>query len=469
MEVEEIWQQLDRLLEIDKNDRTQPQAEELYACIELLVTSTDGRRSIVKRLTSGAPFPGLERFLSDLGRALDGFHPDESDPSTSEVRELLRLAIFRSNNGFAGHWQLLWLLINTRDPDAVKLTIASLTKKQKKPRDLVATLANLDSWKKTRADRGLAILEAARGKETTPEFSDSLERAINWQRSRIGQSAVLSPHPPRSTEGIATANPTLGSTASTVSVNNETESVIPTSSVDLRHDASTTETPVVDAVQFANEAAVRPKRNRVSKPVADDDTDAVTSPRELASRDPLEICIAEASRLVASCFRKYAEQTNAVAKDAEQDRHQIGLLRDQYNQLSNDLEAAREQLRREAERSQEIRQRSDRLERDIAQREGELAIARTEMQKLTEQVTAARQDVQRAHDRAEDDIHHIRLERDHALRTFQSELWDRIKLCLAEVLTETATGTSPSAEQEFFRRRLREIRDTLKEMNIPPY
>src|SRR5262245_30426025 len=129
MDVEELWIQLDRLLAIDKGDRTQGQAEELYVSVETLVKSSDGRRSISKRLTSGAPFPGLERFLSDLARALDRFRVEKSD--LVEFHELLRTALFKSKNDYAGHWQLLWLLINTGDPEAAKIAITSLAKKQK--------------------------------------------------------------------------------------------------------------------------------------------------------------------------------------------------------------------------------------------------------------------------------------------------------------------------------------------------
>ena len=162
MQFDKLWQQLDLLLSVDKNARTLAEADEIRLHLKTLVTSPEGRSSIVQRLQSKGPFPGKEKFLRELARGLDEFRPNETDSAAKERSELLRLGVSKSSaRKDEGHWDLLWLLVDSEDPDSAETALNSLTKVlPKKQSDLKDSLANLDSWQKTRPDRGVAILEA---------------------------------------------------------------------------------------------------------------------------------------------------------------------------------------------------------------------------------------------------------------------------------------------------------------------
>ena len=471
MQFDNLWQQLDRLLSVDKNARTRTEADEITLHLKTLVASPEGRSSIVQRLQLKGPFPGKERFLRELARGLDEFRPNETDSAAKERRELLRLGVSKSSGRkIEGHWDLLWLLVDSDDPDSAEIALISLMKVlPKKQSDLRDSLASLDSWQQTRPDRGVAILEAVQSKTIPPDFVERLERALTWQKGRVHQRAVGESDHTHSKETVAAPNSSVTKSASAVIADPVDERAVRPTSIPTEKAPIVAEKPATlilpvnekevsggDVIPAAREAVV--KKSRTATPRNED-----------ATRDPLEACISEVNSVITSCFRKYADRANAATEGVAQTLQDVTLLSGQCNQLSEELSSVRGELQQEIEISRESRKRVTQLEHELSLREDEMRATRNEVSKLMEAVASARQEVQQVHDRADDDIHQIKLERDHAIRTFQSELWERLKLCLAEVLNEGDVNTSLTSDDHFFRRRLREIRAVLQEMQVPPY
>ena len=114
--------------------------------------------------------------------------------------------------------------------------------------------------------------------------------------------------------------------------------------------------------------------------------------------------------------------------------------------------------------------RSFELEETLADRDRRLQDSNRELDRLTLELKKSYEEVESIRRRTDDYVHLANLERDNAVRTFQADLWHRLRPSLAEILDESSDATEGlNADQLFFRRRLSEIREALREQGVPPY
>ena len=88
---------------------------------------------------------------------------------------------------------------------------------------------------------------------------------------------------------------------------------------------------------------------------------------------------------------------------------------------------------------------------------------------MEHQLDDTQHEVEAARRRAEDYIHEASLARDNAVSSFQATLWERLRAYLIEVLDGHIEQSGLTPDQVFFRHRLQEIRETLRELGVPPY
>jgi chromosome segregation ATPase len=152
----------------------------------------------------------------------------------------------------------------------------------------------------------------------------------------------------------------------------------------------------------------------------------------------------------------------------QQEERQADLQRGQAA-AREELTRIRAELQAQQELTREYSAKADRLEQGLKDRSHELAATRDQVRQLEQQLAEARQEIEAARRRAEDYIHEATLARDNAVLSFQATLWDRLRACLVEVLDEDPHHAGLSPDQVFFRHRLQEIRDALRELGVPPY
>jgi chromosome segregation ATPase len=122
---------------------------------------------------------------------------------------------------------------------------------------------------------------------------------------------------------------------------------------------------------------------------------------------------------------------------------------------------------RELERAnQELRRRNGDLESELEELKEEVVRLRNRPQPAVEELAQVKADLARAREGlrvAEAEwrlvLDNLRQERDDAERTFKALLWDVLH-------DEEETALNP--DQRLFRQRLREIRDTLRDLGVPP-
>lgn len=133
------------------------------------------------------------------------------------------------------------------------------------------------------------------------------------------------------------------------------------------------------------------------------------------------------------------------------------------------LTQPREELPAKEQRKNDFQQEENQHQHPLDDLGVELATVRDLVSQREQEIADARQEVEAAQRRAEDYIHEATLVRDNAVRSFQASLWNRLKACLVEILDEHGESAGLNPDQVFFRQRLREIRDTLRDLGVPPY
>jgi uncharacterized coiled-coil protein SlyX len=125
--------------------------------------------------------------------------------------------------------------------------------------------------------------------------------------------------------------------------------------------------------------------------------------------------------------------------------------------------------------AQRSREESDRLRDRIRDREEELTDARRERDEaaaradeLARRLAAADARINAAESRADQNIHEAFRERDAAVLTFKSRLWDAVQAQLSDVTDPTPGEEFESTLEEVLTTRLRSIRDALRGEGIPP-
>lgn len=180
-------------------------------------------------------------------------------------------------------------------------------------------------------------------------------------------------------------------------------------------------------------------------------------------------CLGEVSRVVERFVQEQVERADKLEQLCAGQRAEIAALREITARREEEVLSARSQAQRETEGARKLRDQLDLLEKALAERERELGEGRAEVARQAQEIEEARREAQAAHRRAEDYVHQANRERDNAVRTFKAELWEWMQMCLTEVLSDGEDESQLNPDQQFFRQRLREIRDVLRDQGIPPY
>ncbi len=187
--------------------------------------------------------------------------------------------------------------------------------------------------------------------------------------------------------------------------------------------------------------------------------DQVQTPAAPAEDADLSSCLAAMTQCLTGLHLRHVETRRQMERElaAERERHRL------------EEGALREQLRLAEEVSQDRLHRVMSLEEDLARRGRELAEAHEAVGQLRQQAAQHRNELEAVERRTADYVHQANLEKENALRTFQAELWNRLHLCLVEVLNGETEPANLTPDQAFFLRRLREIKEALHEHHVPPY
>lgn len=456
MTTDERWQEIETLLRKDRKSRPARQGEQLRAHVEELLSTLEGRKSIQDRFGDSRPFQGKGWFLNEVVRTVDGAKAKAAALTSSERQDLLLgLLPHARPMADATHWNILWILLQDGYVHAGQTALESLGKLGSKREELPSILANAQAWQYLPKDRAAALLEAARQAARSRDEGERLERAVTWARSRTapaqqgpGDRAAARPaelpgQPPQSIVGPDPA-----------AVKDGEAPPVPTPET-----AGRQEEPRTDSGPPSPEDRPRPGRpaHGPGRPT--------TVERERAE---LSECLTEVGRLIEGLVRRQGERLRQAESEAAAAKAANAQLHDQLERTGTELQAAQGRLQRETEIAEELRREKIRLEERLVEREHELASSRGELQKLTHLLSEARQEIEAARRRAEDYIHQAGRDRDSAVRTFQSHLWEELQYHLLEVLEEEPDPASLNEDQKMFRRRLREIKAALRDKGVPP-
>jgi predicted nucleic acid-binding Zn-ribbon protein len=426
MSLDEDWQTVEQLVAVDRGGLTQPQAEHLRSLIRTMLNSRNGPERISRRLESKEKFKGKERFLRELARVMKLSEGEELSEQLVGFRELILLGIDKSGpKSDAGHWDFLWLYHQVDPVMAPARILQAFEKVAGKRGDLRSELRDLDSWKKFSTEGGLALLDVAIRKCADHEQREQLENARNWQFSRKGKATP--------------ENSQVDSASSQVSRSPET--------------TMASSGPLPDS-EVSNQAEESPVAALNNGAICDTGT--------------IDGCILEVSRVIQLHWNRLVSSQEFISQDSQL-KQEIEALRAENVLLTIELKEVQSDLKIENEHCGELRKQVTELEKQSSTRERELSAARSEIDKIVKECREAQREAQLARDRAEEYIHAANLQREDALRTFQSTLWDRLSLHLAEVIASENDDPSLNEDQRFFRRRLLEIRDSLRELRVPPY
>jgi hypothetical protein len=144
-------------------------------------------------------------------------------------------------------------------------------------------------------------------------------------------------------------------------------------------------------------------------------------------------------------------------------------LRGEEQSLRRSVTALEEEGQRQARRGEEQARRNQLLDGEVADRDRQTAALQAEVERLSRQVEDARAEIEAIRHRSETDSHLAYQERDTAVTTFKADLWERLQRCFVEVMNEGPEEEHLNSDQRALRRRLREIRDTLRAQGVPPY
>ena len=404
--VDEYWQLIEDILR--RKDRTRSHGEQLRESVADLLATPQGRDSIRDRLNGeGGKFEGRQRFVDEIVRVLESPKAADADMSPGDRLAIQETVVTRTRPKVdSAHWNMLWLLRHEGNINAGKIVLESLTKVAKKGDDLLRSLPNLPAWKQIAPDRIVTLLEAAQQASRDVELTNRIERVLSWARN-------------------------LGSTKG----NRDVDHANDTSLAERAASGSSSGTSAVEQPERAAGQAPQPRSLRV--------------PRNLAQTLP---------SLLKAIENLFKEQE---ARHTE--------LQQARNNSTEELERLHADLQAQEGLTRKYMTRVDQLELDLKEHARELAEVCNKMRQVEHQLAEAQQEAESARHRADDYIHEATLARDNAVRSFQASLWDRLRSCLVEVLDESAQNDGLSAEQQFFRHRLQEIRDALSDLGVPPY
>jgi hypothetical protein len=408
--VQEHWQLVEEILR--KGQRDREHARQLLESVVELLATPEGRESIRRRLDGeDGSFEGRRRFVDEVFRAFENPAPVLGELSARD-RLSIQEAVLKRTGAKAdqAYWNMLWLLHRDGHLGIGQKVLDSLAKITKKSDDFLHALSSLQAWKRLPPDRMVTLLEAAKAASRDIELTNRLDRVLSWAkgvRSSRNKDDARSGHPSVSPDRACSDAGVAGVSA------------LPTTEA---KEAERTKPPPLPTVATREEA-----------------------------RLTLPMLLAEIDRL----FRRAQEEKETLRQERQ-------VVRDGLTRVQEELQA-------DKELASAYLQKAERLEQALNDRTRELAAARHEMIRLEQQLTEARQEVDGARRRADDYIHEATLARDNAVRSFQATLWERLRAYLIEVLDEHGQPAGLTPDQVFFRHRLEEIRETLRELGVPPH
>lgn len=456
MAIDDYWVAIETLLREDKKARTASRVDELRARVRDLLTTSEGRQSIRDRLGDSRGFPGKARLLQELVPALDAARATNLTLSLSDRQKiLLDLLPHTKPAKDMVHWYILWILLKDGHLQAGQAVLESLGKIAKKGEDLSRELPKLKGWKDFEKDKAIELLEAAvRAKPSTAE-RERIEGALLWARARtapVHKAAIEGSSVDNGEVGELLQQPVSASPPTASGHGAPVGQEVPGSAE--QHDALAEE-----AAQTSPHPGRKQPQSR-SAPEQAAESDGV--PKELST------CLVELRRLVGELVHRQSQQQKQYEGEAAAAREDATQLREQRDRVRDELHTAHVRLQRETEITDELRREKIHLEEQLAEREHELATTRSEMQQVTQQLGETRHEIEAVRRRAEDYIHLAKQDRDSAVRTFQSELWEELKYYFLEVQEETSDPSLLNEDQKMLRRRLREIQETLRSRGVSP-
>jgi hypothetical protein len=454
---DENWQEIEDLLKVDRKRRTKRHGEDLRARVAVLLTTPDGRESIRGRFSRESGFSGKEWFLRELLRTAEQMQEKFAEIPVRERSDLLRELLRQSKPKVdQSHWDTLWLLHREGQVDVGQEVVNSLDKVAAKRDDLVRALSSLQSWQYFPRERAAVLLQAAKQSAASANDAARIEQALQWVSSR---------------SSIVTAKPSDGQRARQVAPPTEPPVTVsqtvsaPESGRSVGAEGRIGE----ERSEKREESGASPRLDKTGGQPAVTPSPAKETPAPLEAPD-VSSCVAQVGWLIESCFRRQGERVKQLEQEAAAARAEVARLRDQVAVTQQQLESLQGSLQRETDIAQELRHEKVRLEGYLADRERDLASVRGEVQKATHQLNEARQEIEATRRRADDYVHQAEREKDSAVRTFQAKLWDTLQYYLIEVLEDdTPEEASLNADQEFFRQRLREIKNALRDEGVPPF
>jgi hypothetical protein len=481
MTTDEHWQQIEELLKVERKRRTKRHGDELRAQVAELLATAEGRESILGRFSRESGFAGKEWFLRELLRTAEQMQAKFAEIPTRERSDLLHEVLRQSKpKADQTHWDALWLLHREGPGEVGREVMNSLDKVAAKRDDLVRTLSALQAWQNFPRERAAELLKAAKQSAVSASDASRIEQALQWVLSRV--SVVTAK---RSEEQSAqAASPPAVPPAAAIQVQPAPETRLP-----VRPSGPTGIQPP-QREQVGAGAAKRLDKTGEQRGVASTPTKEIPAPLEaadVASRVAQFTGLIESffrrqmtpqteeqmlhlmSWLTELFFRRQAERVRQLEQDANAGRAEVARMHHELAASQEQVGTLQGSLQRETDIAQELRHEKVRLEGYLADRERDLASARGEVQKVTHQLADARQEIEATRRRADDYIHQAERERDSAVRTFQAKLWDTMQYYLIEVLEDAPDESSLSADQQFFRQRLREIKDVLRDAGVQPF
>jgi hypothetical protein len=318
----------------------------------------------------------------------------------------------------SAHWNMLWVLLRDGNIRAGQMVLDSLAKVSKKGDDLVRTLPNLQAWERVTPDRVVCLLEAAKKAALDVEWMNRLERVLGWARNRVERK--------RDVKVDQATVPALDRTTD-------------------RDSAGTSASP---ASSTTPSVIAEPEKEKELPKV-------VKGPAAPVIPEGASLTLPVLLKALEDLFKQQTERQAEFQRERD-------VLREEITRTHADLQL-------EKELASEYAAKVAALEKDLSTRDRELVSASEKQRLLEKQLAETREEVLLARRHADDYVHEATLSRDNAVRSFQASLWERLKACLVEVLDGEVDSAGLSPDQVFFRHRLQEIRDMLREMGVPPY
>lgn len=416
--IEEHWQLIDDVLR--KRERSRAHGGQLQESVAGLLASAEGRESIRRRLAGkGVAFEGKYKFANEVFRALENGGAALTEMSANDRLKVQEAIIEHTRPRVdQAHWNMLWLLQREGHLRAGQMVLESLAKVSKRGDDFRRTLPALQAWQRFPPDRIVSLLDAAKRACKNAELSSRIESVLPWAANLRSKENESDPRSHRATVGASCDSGTVSGAE-----------ICP-------HEPLESATAL--AATVGGDGATAPVASKTAPPW----------PSESPEQTLADLC-----KGIQDLFKR--EQQNSSK------------LRQEQSELRDELARVHADLRIQSELTGDYVDRVRSLEQAQSESACELSAVRRDLKQLEQELAAARQERELARRRADDYIHDATLARDSAVRGFQANLWDRLRPCLVEVIDDVPqAGLSP--DQMFFRHRLQEIRDMLRELGVPP-